>query len=1047
MKSKILPPRIFIFFLLSLFFIKPSFGGAIAGGEITYQCKGNGKYDVFVRVYRDCNGIQLSAANLTAQCSSTTVAVTGGNQTLVSTRDITNFSPQCSTLSRCSGSFPYGFQEVTWKMELDLSSYACCEWTLSWQSMGRASNITTGAASQNFYIFATLNKCLSSCNSAPIFVNPPDMVLCHNRDVYMKLGALDTIDTGDSLSYHLVSALQGMVQNVTYSGQYSPTRPLNFFGFPNQNLPAPAGFHLNPNTGDLRFRPTVLSQMTIVVIEVKEWREVNGVQTVVGVTRRDLGFIVIACPNNMVPTISGPDTYNACVGEELCITIQSADTNTNDTVKLNWDHGIANATFTTNNGNARLASGQVCWTPTIADTSGSVPHSFLIEAYDNACPFAARSVKDYTVSVSLKPEGTMSRSLLSCGQVAVDYINQSQMSGVNFTYLVKNASGNTVITSTQKVDTFTLNPGKYYLDLVMTSSAPCTTVEHDSFFIANYVQVELPMDTTLCSGDSISLMANITNASMPYSMEWWDRTGNQQLSSGTNQWKAAITSDRHIEFRVHDNAGCSHSDSIFITANPLPQLNLGNDRAFCSGDTLVLDAGGDSLAWTYDWNTGATTKLLPVWVANEYSLVVTDSFGCGSSDTIEVFENTNNQNQIPDSSICEGDIHLIQLNQGDSARIYDFATYATNPTLLYQGNQIYIPVNQTRTYIAERDNYLLGSVCTGLDTFTLTALPKPPVDLGFNRTICSGDSVRIGVSDSSAFTYLWSNGEVDSRIWVKSAGTYILEVASTNGCADSDSLQVFENNVNLTLSNDQDVCDGAMVHLGAAGATTYSWYDSANYVYNGTNTPVSNSDSLHYVGTVPTTWIVMGEKLASGIACYTFDTVRVSVKAAPQVAGIVGNQFPTDTTQTYQYSVSGTGISSYSWTVINGTLLSGQNTATASVQWNNQQNCAIYVEVSNANQCTDDTVLLVHVMPTSVELPLKEGVRVYPNPSKDFFTIELDNYENSLNYTLYDQLGKAVKQGELKDKLSQVSIEDLKPGVYVLSIEGMGMTKLLVSDK
>src|SRR5690606_4162512 len=108
------------------------------------------------------------------------------------------------------------------------------------------------------------------------------------------------------------TALQGPNQSATYIDRYSPTRPIWFTGFPLNNLPCPFGFNVNPVTGDICFRPAKV-QAAVIVIEVKEWRMVNGVMTVVGVTRRDMQIIVIPCPTNKVPRIiSSQYTYQAC---------------------------------------------------------------------------------------------------------------------------------------------------------------------------------------------------------------------------------------------------------------------------------------------------------------------------------------------------------------------------------------------------------------------------------------------------------------------------------------------------------------------------------------------------------------------------------------------------------------------------------------------------------------------------------------------------------------------------------------------------------------
>lgn len=69
---------------------------------------------------------------------------------------------------------------------------------------------------------------------------------------------------------------------------------------------------------------------------------------------------------------------------------------------------------------------------------------------------------------------------------------------------------------------------------------------------------------------------------------------------------------------------------------------------------------------------------------------------------------------------------------------------------------------------------------------------------------------------------------------------------------------------------------------------------------------------------------------------------------------------------------------------------------------------------------------------------LKEVIRVYPNPGKDFVTLEYslgDNF-NSNSYEVSDQTGKIVKKGSLGKSADQVIIDtrDLATGNYYINL-------------
>lgn len=80
--------------------------------------------------------------------------------------------------------------------------------------------------------------------------------------------------------------------------------------------------------------------------------------------------------------------------------------------------------------------------------------------------------------------------------------------------------------------------------------------------------------------------------------------------------------------------GCTNSDTVVLTLNPSPEVDLGPDVAVCEGSVVVLDAGDDGDS--YYWNTSETTQIIEVNDGGDYIVLVTNSYDCMSSDTIHV---------------------------------------------------------------------------------------------------------------------------------------------------------------------------------------------------------------------------------------------------------------------------------------------------------------------------------------------------------------------------------------------------------------------------
>ncbi len=100
--------------------------------------------------------------------------------------------------------------------------------------------------------------------------------------------------------------------------------------------------------------------------------------------------------------------------------------------------------------------------------------------------------------------------------------------------------------------------------------------------------VNLGNDTTLCQGQSITL-----NCSSATSYLWSTGSTNSSITVSTpgTYWVQA------------SNGICSNNDSINITFNSFPILNIGTDSTLCQGQTIDLNAGSATL---FLWSTGST---------------------------------------------------------------------------------------------------------------------------------------------------------------------------------------------------------------------------------------------------------------------------------------------------------------------------------------------------------------------------------------------------------------------------------------------------------
>ena len=77
--------------------------------------------------------------------------------------------------------------------------------------------------------------------------------------------------------------------------------------------------------------------------------------------------------------------------------------------------------------------------------------------------------------------------------------------------------------------------------------------------------------------------------------------------------------------------GCSDSDEVTVTVNPLPTADAGMDQTICAGDcTNLIATGGVTYSWS-NGGTDATINVCPV-VTTTYIVVVKSEFSSLSKE-------------------------------------------------------------------------------------------------------------------------------------------------------------------------------------------------------------------------------------------------------------------------------------------------------------------------------------------------------------------------------------------------------------------------------
>lgn len=873
----------FLLFVLSLITSKEGRASHVMGSDFAYECLGNGKYRILLNLYRDCNGINLQATeNYRYECKGASGAGTQRSAKRVSVTDVTGINAGCGIISKCGtgSNFAYGIQQHVYVDTVNFSALTCCEITVYYDVCCRNTGISTGSAGQNFYSNMTINKCVTSCNSSPKYTNYPVAIVCKDQNVTLNSGASDTIDVGDSLSYELTTSLVSETGSVNYSGSFTYQRPLSFLGFPSQNAALPSGFHLDPTTGDLAFRPTVLNQMSVVAFKVKEWRkDSTGTWQVVGVSRRDLQVIVINCVNssgnpNSLPTLPTISTAQVCSGDSVCVQIIPHDSNSSDTVRLTWNNGIAGAQFFVSNPGKRVDTGYVCWRPAVRDTS-SVPYAFTITAKDNACPFPGGTTRAFSIKVGLKPETQMEYSVDTCGLIQMHSTPLTTYIDPIYTWMLRDSTGDTVFrTQSPSKNAFAfLDPGRYYVYHSIATSFPCSSEFSDSFTVAPYpvIRSSLPSDTSVCRFSPISLNSTVQGGVAPLTYSW-----NTSVNDTNTSKSLIIEQDTMLVVTVSDKFGCYHRDTVFAFSLELPQNKISiqepqqcfKGNSFEIIDSSVIASGTFTRLWYLgEGDTSSNATVIKSFAAHDtfqIRLFTYSNFGCLDTayDSVWVHPQSIPNFSIDDTVQCfRGNVFTFDAAMSSTPyeQITDYYWDHGDSTA-----DTAIWVNKTYTLYGDRIVRLITETESGcLDTLSRPIRVNPQAALKIavndslfclkaNEFIANASLSTISDGTLAELHWNWGDGNSDTG-WFPAAKNYTLADTfwvnllgiSNKQCRDSIWQKVvIHPQANAQFSADtQSLClkanafsfDASGTTLSSGTVAQYSWSYGDGNLGNGIN--------------------------------------------------------------------------------------------------------------------------------------------------------------------------------------------------------------------
>jgi PKD repeat protein len=646
-------------------------------------------------------------------------------------------------------------------------------------------------------------------------------------------------------------------------------------------------------------------------------------------------------------------------------------------------------------------------------------------------------------------------------------INLSHLSGAafdnsSFTFAPNTATTNGLlkITPVQSsldeviVAKFTIaDLGPYFCDTVITRYIK----------VAPTPKVKFAFPTTICDGDGIVFenLSSIYSGNLSFKWKFGDGDSSDNLQpvkvySNPGTYFVQLIATSSPWNIVNDT-------TMEVTVNEIPEVNFKAINA-CDGlaNRFINQTTIGNGVLTYTWDFGDNTPTSSVTnpshtylVPKGYPVTLTASAsGCNASLTKNayLFARPDAQFSVPSSAVC-GNVKAqftnnSTISQGEMGSLWNFVgsniSTLDNPSYEFGDPGTY---NVKLKMVSE-----FG--CEDSIIKPITIKQAPTADFSGN-IFCANETTTFNnlTAEYSGITtdYTWTVSEGAgattknlTKTWNNiGPKTVTLKAVQTNGCENTITKE-FEvlNQANSDFTV-QDICSGEnakFVNRSSAsqGVIMYNWDF-------GDLTPNSNSvNPIHVYTTASTSTFTV--KLISSMLGGCNDTISkiINVTEIPNCNFTLESVFIPGKFG-YKFKPAVTGLTSYEWYFGDGGT---SNLSSPLYEYTSPGVYHTKLMAKNNGGCLCQQEFILTVNRSNINSIEDNGIELYPNPTNDFFTLNLkSNVNTSLKIT--NAIGQEVLSQNIEGLTSTIDVSSLSSGIYTVVINNNGIisqTKLVINQ-
>lgn len=522
-----------------------------------------------------------------------------------------------------------------------------------------------------------------------------------------------------------------------------------------------------------------------------------------------------------------------------------------------------------------------------------------------------------------------------------------------------------------------------------------------------------------------------TNGTWSWYPDGWVRYNTNNPSKGLSQGEAVGAGWFFLNFA---QPSINPFDPNFTYGDSEDCSATGDTWEICftlkAKDVIECQNGSDcSLTITpfSDSETGAQTTL--ACLGDQGITHQAEVFCCGAPEMYP----------IANFYTCSNEEITVPLFSTNPAATYSWTANATNVAGAASGAGLFI--QQTLSII---DPTIEGVVvytvtpevngCAGPPESFEVSLSDLQVDAGPDFYICSGRSVKLQGSSSGGlgpYFYEWDFGPTFPKPTVSPdhTVTYTLTATDFFGCTGTDEVTVYVDQTGPINGDTQPCQDNFGVYYSIPlflGANSYTWtVPSGAVILSGQG---STQILVDWSNSSGGQLCVVPNGVCTDIISTCLD---VMVQSPPPIANIVGEQVACQNQQ-YTYTLpGGNSTLNYTWTITNGTLVSGQGSEQIVVEWGDGFSGG-FVEVSVNGGCGTSAALLeVQLSPQPTNTQILGNDQICEEDFAIYYTLNLSN--STYTYSWFVPNGATIVSGQ-GTQFIEVDWGDLLGGQICLDI-------------